>query len=129
MNANSNQQIRINGVQYRLQYRRCGKPGCKCNTGQGHGPYWYSYDGNSAAKYVGAKLPESVIAHVELLQKSGPRLKAIKAKVTKQRDEAYQEYLRHDRELTALRNLEAGEYTASEILKQLGLAQFNGQGK
>ena len=121
-----NDQIKVNGVQYRQQYRRCGKPGCKCNTGEGHGPYWYSYDGNSPAKYVGAKLPESVTAHVALLKKSLPKLKTIKVKIAKQRDEAYQEYLRHDRELTALRNLEAGEYTASEILKQLGLAELNG---
>lgn len=52
-----NDQVKVNGVQYRLQRRKCGKPGCKCNTpGQEHGPYWYSYDGSSAAKYVGAKV-------------------------------------------------------------------------
>ncbi len=22
---------------------RCGKPTCRCTTGEGHGPYWYLY--------------------------------------------------------------------------------------
>ena len=121
-----NDQIKVNGVQYRQQFRKCGKPGCKCNTDEGHGPYWYSYDGNSAAKYVGINLPEHVTKHKELLKASGPKLKILKARITKQRDDAYEEYRRHDRELSAVRNLEAGEYAASEILKSLGLAQFNG---
>jgi len=123
------QDYKVNGVTYRQQYRKCGKAGCKCNDGPGHGPYWYLYDGNSAAKYVGANLPEHVTKHVALLKTSGAKLKAIKAKITKQRDEAYEEYRRHDRELAAVRNLETGEYAASEILKSLGLGQFNGHPK
>jgi hypothetical protein len=60
-------QIKVNGILYRLQPRKCGKPGCKCNIpGQEHGPYWYSYDGISAAKYVGSKLPDHVLKHIEL---------------------------------------------------------------
>ncbi|MBV9851442.1 MAG: hypothetical protein JO250_17375 [Armatimonadetes bacterium] len=23
------------------QYVRCGKPGCRCQSGEPHGPYWY----------------------------------------------------------------------------------------
>lgn len=23
------------------EYVRCGKPGCRCNRGEKHGPYWY----------------------------------------------------------------------------------------
>jgi hypothetical protein len=119
-----NNQTKVNGVQYRLQYRKCGKPGCKCNDGEGHGPYWYSYDGNSAAKYVGINLPEHVVKHIELLKASGPKLKAIKAKIKKRRDDHYEAYRLAERELGAVENLESGEYSASAILTSLGLRQF-----
>ncbi len=118
------EQIKVNGVLYRLQYRKCGKASCKCNTGEGHGPYWYSYDDHSPAKYVGSKLPEHVLKHMELLKSSKPKLKAIKAKITKRRDEMYEAYHQADRELRAVQNLEAGEYAAPAILKSLGLSQF-----
>ncbi len=122
-------QLKVNGVQYRLQYRKCGKAGCKCNTGEGHGPYWYSYGDNNPAKYVGSKLPEHVLKHIELLKTSKPKLKAIKENIVKRRDEAQEVLDKAERELRAVQNLEAGEYAASEILKSLGLAQFNGQEK
>lgn len=122
-------QVKVNGVQYRLQTRRCGKPGCKCNNpGQEHGPYWYSYDGNSAAKYVGIHLPEHVTKHVQLLKANGSKIKVLKAKSQEKRDKAQDIVDQANRELTALRNLEAGEYTASAVLKSLGLDQFNGAG-
>jgi hypothetical protein len=41
---------------YRREYVRCGKQGCKCATGQGHGPYWYAYwkeGGTLKKKYLG----------------------------------------------------------------------------
>jgi hypothetical protein len=122
--------FKVNGVQYRLQTRKCGKPGCKCNTpGQEHGPYWYSYDGNSAAKYVGAQLPEHVKKHLELLKASGSKLKALKAEIKKRRDEHYREYSKASDEMRAVESLEAGEHVDSQVLKSLGLAQFNGHGK
>jgi len=124
-----NDRTKVNGVQYRLQYRKCGKPGCKCNDGEGHGPYWYSYADSGAAKYVGVKLPEHVLKHMELLKASGPKLKAIKAKIKKRSDDHYEAFLQAQRELTAVENLEAGEYAASAILTSLGLAQFNGHEK
>jgi hypothetical protein len=36
---------RPDGVIYRQQYVRCGKPNCqRCPpTGPGHGPYWYGF--------------------------------------------------------------------------------------
>lgn len=123
-------QFKVNGVQYRQRYNECNKLiDCKCHSGEKHGPYWYSYDGSSAAKYVGKKLPEHVTARVALLKANREKFRVLKAKITKQRDDAYQEYRRHDRELAALRNLETGEYAASEILKSLGLSQFNGHAK
>ena len=114
MNINSD--IKVNGVTYRQQYRKCGKPGCKCNTGEGHGPYWYSYDGNSAAHYVGINLPEHVTKHKELLKTSREKLKAIKAKITKRRDDLYIAYRNADRELSTVRALEAGERVDSQVL-------------
>ena len=38
-----------------LEWRRCGKPGCRCARGQPHGPYavriWYE-DGRRRKRYV-----------------------------------------------------------------------------
>jgi hypothetical protein len=28
---------------YRQQYVKCGKLGCRCFEGEGHGPYWYGF--------------------------------------------------------------------------------------
>lgn len=124
-----NDQIKVNGVLYRQRLNKCSKPGCKCNIpGQEHGPYWYAFS-DHGMKYVGLKLPEHVTAHVALLKASGAKLKVIKAKIIKQRDQALEDLRKAERELKTLQNLEVGEYTASEVLKSLGLAQFNGQGK
>jgi hypothetical protein len=54
---------RPNGVAYRQQYVRCGKPGCRrCPPqGPGHGPYWYGfywdYRQRTRSFYVGKRLP------------------------------------------------------------------------
>lgn len=54
------------GVVYRQQYVRCGKPGCrKCPPqGLGHGPYWYGYYWDyrqrTTSFYVGKTLPPGV---------------------------------------------------------------------
>lgn len=118
--------VKVNGVTYRQQFRKCGKAGCKCNTGEGHGPYWYSYDGNSAAGYVGINLPEHVTNHIALLKASRDKLKAIKEKISKRRQDMYLAYSKADRELSTVRALEAGERVDSAVLKDIGLAQFNG---
>jgi hypothetical protein len=123
-------QLKVNGVQYRRRLNKCSKPGCKCNNpGQGHGPYWYASSDAHALKYVGVNLPGHLIKHIELLKASGPKLKALKAKIIKRRDDAQEALRKAERELLTVQNLEAGEYTASEVLKSLGLEQFNGQGK
>jgi hypothetical protein len=47
------------GKTYRLEYTRCGKAGCKCATGDLHGPYWYAYwteEGKTKSHYVGKEL-------------------------------------------------------------------------
>jgi hypothetical protein len=54
------------GVIYRQQYVRCGKPGCRrCPPrGPGHGPYWYGfywdYRQRTRSFYVGKQLPKGV---------------------------------------------------------------------
>ena len=48
------------GVTYRLERVRCGKDNCRCERGDGHGPYWYAYwseSGKTRSKYIGKCLP------------------------------------------------------------------------
>jgi hypothetical protein len=48
------------GVSYRLESVRCGKPNCKSCP---HGPYWYAYyreDGKLRSRYIGRELPVEV---------------------------------------------------------------------
>jgi len=121
---------KVNGVTYRLMARKCGKAGCRCNTpGQEHGPYWYGFPDAGSMKYVGKELPAHVTDHVELLKLSGARIKTIKARVKSRLDKAREDLRRAELELRTIQNLESGEYTASEVLKSLGLAQFNGHGE
>jgi hypothetical protein len=43
---------------YRREYVKCGKQGCSCAKGKGHGPYWYAYwrEGKKLKKkYLGKK--------------------------------------------------------------------------
>ena len=47
---------------YQQERIKCGKPNCKCASGEGHGPYWYAYgwDPNSyrmTKKYIGKNPP------------------------------------------------------------------------
>ena len=126
MLMNTNNDIKVNGVVYRQQFRKCGKPGCKCNTGEGHGPYWYAYDGNSVVRYVGILLPKEIKARAALIKSSGSMLKAIKTKISKRRDDAYREYSLANQELRTVQMLEAGEHADSKMLTKLGLGQFNG---
>jgi hypothetical protein len=45
------------GVTYRLESVRCGKPNCKSCP---HGPYWYAYyrdGGKLRSRYIGRELP------------------------------------------------------------------------
>ena len=58
---------RPNGVTYRQQYVRCGKPGCRrCPPqGPGHGPYWYGfswgYRQRTRSFYGGKHLPPGAV--------------------------------------------------------------------
>lgn len=50
------------GWTYEERYVICGKVNCrKCNTGTGHGPYWYGYihaNGRMRQKYFGKHHPQ-----------------------------------------------------------------------
>lgn len=44
---------------HRQVFIKCGKAGCKCAEGPGHGPYWYAYwseGGQTRCQYIGKKL-------------------------------------------------------------------------
>ena len=48
---------------YRLERVRCGKQGCKCASGNLHGPYWYAYwteKGKTRSQYIGKRLPKGI---------------------------------------------------------------------
>lgn len=54
---------RTRRVVYRQEYVKCGKKGCHCAEGQGHGPYWYAYyrsprSGRVVSKYLGKEKKE-----------------------------------------------------------------------
>ncbi|MFQ6090242.1 MAG: DUF6788 family protein [Candidatus Bipolaricaulia bacterium] len=54
-------ELRRGKVTYRQERVKCGAK-CNCNDGQGHGPYWYSYqreDGKLKKKYIGKELCQS----------------------------------------------------------------------
>lgn len=123
-------QYKVNGILYRQQFRKCGNKSCKCETeGELHGPYWYSYDGQSAAKYVGKQLPEQVTDHAKLLKTSAAQIKKLKADLTKKKDDLFRQYKLAEEQLRTVNNLEAGERVEQTRLVQLGLSQFNGHEK
>ncbi len=56
------EQKHLGSVVYQLEWVRCGKPKCKCASGELHGPYWYAYqrqEGKLKSWYVGKDLPEN----------------------------------------------------------------------
>jgi len=124
---NMGNEIRVDGVLYRPQRRKCGKAGCYCsNGGDGHGPYWYAYDGKSGGKYVGKNLPEQITARAALIKANAAKLKTIKGQIVKRRDDAQKIVWNSDKELRTVEALEAGEYADSKMLVKLGLEKFNG---
>ena len=43
-------------ITVREEWRKCGKAGCRCQTGELHGPYVYEYwkeEGRTRSRYVG----------------------------------------------------------------------------
>src|SRR5260221_13338325 len=63
------------------QTRRCGKPGCRCAAGEGHGPYAYFTPraaGRRRARYVPAALVEAVRGYL----RGGSRAEAGPAEIS-----------------------------------------------
>ena len=54
--------LTVEGITYYSEHRKCGRPGCKCQAGQLHGPYWYARDASGAITYIGKTLPEEIEA-------------------------------------------------------------------
>ena len=53
----------LEGLTYYQQGRKCGRPGCKCQQGDLHGPYWYTRHVDSGkVAYIGKDLPPAIVA-------------------------------------------------------------------
>jgi hypothetical protein len=51
----------LQGITYYKQFRKCGKPDCRCKSGELHGPYWYSRNTQTGKlSYVGRRLPREL---------------------------------------------------------------------
>jgi hypothetical protein len=63
----------VEGITYYCEYRKCGKPACKCAGGDDlHGPYWYARDAGGNVGYIGKVLPGEVErAHQALIWTRG----------------------------------------------------------
>lgn len=116
--------IKVNGIVYRQQFRKCGDKKCKCATGQGHGPYWYRFDGSSRGQYVGRTLPASIQSYESLLKKHKQKIGEIRSKIEKRRDDAYSIYVKAQDELRILRAVEEREHVDARALEKLGLGQL-----
>ena len=60
-----------------LEWRRCGKPGCRCAGGDPHGPYWYRYwyeAGRRHKAYVSRDRVAEVAASIARWQELHPPL-------------------------------------------------------
>jgi hypothetical protein len=63
------------------QARRCGKPGCRCAGGEGHGPYAYFTPrpaGRGRARYV----PEALAGVVRRYLQRGEQVEAVLAEIS-----------------------------------------------
>lgn len=52
----------LEGHVYYQQGRKCGRPDCKCQRGELHGPYWYTRDDTGHVCYIGRELPSAIAA-------------------------------------------------------------------
>lgn len=52
--------FQLEGTTYFQQGRKCNKPGCSCESGALHGPYWFTRDTRGKITYLGKTLPKDV---------------------------------------------------------------------
>lgn len=51
----------LEGQTYYQQGRKCGRAGCKCQSGELHGPYWYTRNTDTGrVQYIGKALPPAI---------------------------------------------------------------------
>ncbi len=112
--------IKVQGIVYRQQSRKCGNPRCKCQKGELHGPYWYKLDGSGPAKYVGKDLPEKIKQYESLLKASSRKIRDAKKEIEKRRDQAFTIYSQAQEDLRSLNALEAREHVDAKSLENLG---------
>jgi hypothetical protein len=81
------ERFELQGTVYYRQGRKCGKPGCRCTTGDLHGPYWWRRDHAGKVTYLGTRLPPDVAAaranHDTLL----PTMEAKRRELVRQADD------------------------------------------
>ena len=81
------------------KFVKCGKPGCRCSKGKGHGPYYYlavKEKGKTKTIYLGRELPEGYLS-----PKEHARLKAQLKELRRRRDSIVE---RLDRAIEILSN-------------------------
>jgi len=77
----------LEGMTYYQQGRKCGKPICKCVTGELHGPYWYARDlDNGKVTYLGRELPAEVLAARMACDRLLPEMTKRRGELLKQYD-------------------------------------------
>lgn len=74
---NTEQTEEMDGTLHR-QWVRCGRQGCWCRTGPGHGPYWYHFqrvDGKLRKRYVPTDQVAAVRAGIKARQTREQRIR------------------------------------------------------
>jgi hypothetical protein len=59
------------------RYKRCGKPGCKCATGRGHGPKYYLSVSHPGARPQMDYVPQAALEQVRTSLANYQRLRAV----------------------------------------------------
>lgn len=111
----------LEGVSYSAQRRKCGKPECRCNSGDPadlHGPYWYGRGSDGINRYYGRSLPSGVVRAWSFLQSSRLSIQRVKDDLSER-----MEVLSFQME--ALRGLSVGYALSSaqcEVIESLGFS-------
>lgn len=100
----------LEGVTYYAEGRKCGKAGCRCQSGDLHGPYWYKRDqATGKVTYLGKTLPSHLADVNRWLLWSGRDIVAAHSRLLAQAE--------------ALRRLQTRQHLTAEdrgIIRDLG---------
>jgi hypothetical protein len=81
------ERFELQGVTYYRQGRKCGKPGCRCTTGDLHGPYWWRRDHAGKVTYLGTRLPPDVAAARAIHNTLRPTMEAERRELVRRSDD------------------------------------------